>query len=540
MRATDAFVPTPPRRWFHLVALVFTLAGGWAGCRCRPTPTAQVQPASPSLRLVLLSTVAGALEPCGCVKDMLGGVDHAAAYLRAQQGVPTLALAAGPVLFLDPELLADRRTQDVWKAEALHQSLGDMNVRAWAPGFNDFAAGPAELSRIAAREPAPLAANLSVAGKAFKPSSLFSVGGLPVGVVGLSLPLRRGQLPAGASVEDPKLVLSREAAALTKQGAQLKIALLAMPRGEALRLAETMPEFQVVLIGKPLDQGEANDPITPPAMLGKTLVIEGPNHLQAFYVVDLFVKDGRLDFENGDQGGERLRELDERISELSRRLGEAERQAGVRPDDLAARRKDLAALRAERKQLAVSTTTPAGSYYQARVVEVREGLGKDAQVGARLADYYRRVNDHNRETFADKKPPPVRENESHYVGLAKCGSCHAEAEQFWKTTRHASAYETLSSQSKEFNLDCVGCHVTGYSERGGSTVTHVQGLTDVQCEVCHGPGSRHADNPKDRSLIVAKPEITLCAPKCHHPPHVKPDWNAAEAFAKILGKGHGR
>ena len=62
----------------------------------------------------------------------------------------------------------------------------------------------------------------------------------------------------------------------------------------------------------------------------------------------------------------------------------------------------------------------------------------------------------------------------------------------WDKTRHAHAYETLATQFKEYNLDCVSCHVTGYEQPGGSSVTHVDKLNDVQCEFCHGPSSRHA------------------------------------------------
>ena len=527
-------------RKVQLLAFLVLLCAGWAGCRCRPTPQPTQAPATPSLRLALVSTVAGALEPCGCVKDMLGGVDHAAAYLRSQQGTPTLALAAGPILFMDPELSPDRRTQDGWKAEALHNALGDMGVRAWAPGFNDFAAGSAELARIAARAPETLAANVKAEGAGLKAHAVYSVGGLKVGVVGVSLPRRMGLPPAGVSAEDPVAALRREVAALTQAGAVIKVALLAMPRGDALRALEAVPEFQVALLGKPLDQGETNDALTPPSRIGQTLVIEGPNHLQALYVVDLFVRDGSYRFENAGAHSEQVSELDARIAELSGRLVSAERQAGVRPEDLASRRQDLAELRGRRAELLKNQERPQGSYYEARSVLVREELGKDQQVEARLGEYYRRVNEHNRVTFADRVPAPVRKGESAFVGIAQCGTCHAEEEAFWKTTGHAHAYETLSSQSKEFNLDCVGCHVTGYNERGGSTVTHVANLKSVQCETCHGPGSRHIEEPKNREFIVAKPELGLCASKCHHPPHVKEGWSAAEALPKILGKGHGR
>src|SRR5262249_31401781 len=104
-------------------------------------------------------------------------------------------------------------------------------------------------------------------------------------------------------------------------------------------------------------------------------------------------------------------------------------------------------------------------------------------------------------------------------------------------TQHALAYPTLSSQHKEFNLDCVGCHVTGYEKPGGSTVTHVADLENVQCEVCHGPGLRHAQNPADKTALPTLPARTLCA-QCHHQPHVKADWSVDESWKKIVGPGH--
>ena len=69
-------------------------------------------------------------------------------------------------------------------------------------------------------------------------------------------------------------------------------------------------------------------------------------------------------------------------------------------------------------------------------------------------------------------------------------------------------------------------------------MVHVENLTNVQCEVCHGPGSRHSETPKVEHLI-SLPERGLCAATCHHPPHVHSDWNAAEAWQKIVGPGHG-
>jgi hypothetical protein len=168
-----------------------------------------------------------------------------------------------------------------------------------------------------------------------------------------------------------------------------------------------------------------------------------------------------------------------------------------------------------------------------------ERLGSDAAVASRLSAYYRRVNDHNKVAFADRKPAPVPEGESGYLGVEKCTPCHAEERAFWDKTPHARAYATLDRQHKQFNLDCVSCHVTGYDKPGGSTVTHVADLKSVQCETCHGPGSRHVADPGNAALIVKKPARSLCAPACHHPPHVKESWSVDEAWKHIIGPGHG-
>ncbi|HET9934446.1 MAG TPA: multiheme c-type cytochrome [Polyangiaceae bacterium] len=483
--------------------------------------------------------MAGALEPCGCVKDMLGGANHAAAYLDSHRDTQALVLAAGPLLFAEPSLSPERRTQDEWKAEALARSLAGMGLKAWAPGANDFAAGAAKLKQLTDGGPLPLAANLRVADAALSASAVFQVGAIKVGVAGASLPKHQGKLPEGVNVEEPLAALRAQAAELVRQGTSLRVALLSMPRGEAMRLAELVPDFQVVLVGKGADQGETNDPPSPPSRVGSTLVVEAPNHLQSFYVVDLFVKDGRFIFANADQAAEQRNELDSQIKDLADRITSAER-AGAQKADLEARRADLEKLRAKRASLGKSDKPPNESHYRAELVEVRDRLGDDAAVQKRMNEYYRRVNDYNREAFKDKLPPPVAENQSSYVGVEACATCHRSAYEFWQRTGHSRAYPTLQRQFKEYNLDCVGCHVTGYEQPGGSTVTHVDKLTGVQCEVCHGPGSRHVKDITNPAFIVAKPDpATLCAAKCHHPPHVNPDWNFATALPHIVGKGHG-
>ena len=130
-------------------------------------------------------------------------------------------------------------------------------------------------------------------------------------------------------------------------------------------------------------------------------------------------------------------------------------------------------------------------------------------------------------------------NQTNRVNMFKAVSAYlADHNSVWNGTAHAHAYKTLVDGAKEYNLDCVGCHVTGYGKPGGSTVTHVENLTAVQCEVCHGPGSKHAAAPKEKDLVKI-PGHSFCASECHHPPHVHPGWSVEAAWPKIIGPGHG-
>jgi hypothetical protein len=509
--------------------LILLALGG--GCRCSrtPAPSSAERPA-PSVRLYLVSGIAGALEPCGCVNDMLGGVSHFAALLKSDAAPNRLVLGAGPMLFKDPVLDPKQKDQDLIKARALADVLAGIGMSGWAPGANDFAGGGELLSAVTQDRLALFSGNLT--GPSFSAGRVFEVGGERIGVAGVTAPRRAGLEPSGVS--EPRAALVAGLKALESQGAHIKIALVPLPRGQALRLLEAVPGFQVALVANPVEEGETNDKPTPPELVRDTLVVQAQNHLQSVAVVDLFVRDGKYTFADatGVEAEERRVSLTTRADDL-----EAAVAHGASEADRAARKQDLAAVNAELAELAKPRALPAGSAFRYELVPVKEALGSEPKSEAALATYYKAVNEHNREAFKDLLPPPVAPGQSSYVGVEACTTCHQAEREFWNRTPHHSAYATLANQNKQFNLDCVGCHVTGYEAPGGSTVTHVDKLTDVQCEVCHGPGSRHIGSPEDKAL-VSIPERTLCAGKCHHPPHVHTDWSADAVWSVIVGPGH--
>lgn len=483
-----------------------------------------------------MSSVAGALEPCGCVKDMLGGADHAAAYVASQSSAApnALVIGAGPMLFLNARGDSQRDTQAGFKAQALADAYKALRLSAWAPGANDWLLGEPVLSDLVQRSGATLlGANLK--GVKVAGTKLLEVSGMKVGLVGVSLPLVAGKAPTGVEFSDAAAAAKTGLAELKAKGAELDILLAAMPRGQALRLIESLPGFEVAVLGKPFDEGEANDPPQSPTLVGKTLVVETPNHLQSLGVVDLYVRGQSFDFADGSglEATERRLEIGRRLREIKTRL-----EQGGNKDDLAALEQDQANLQAELAKLPDAKPPAQGSFFRFQSVEVTDKLGSEAAVSGHIAAYYQRVNEHNKEAFKDLAPTAPAAGEASYVGLEACTKCHESQRKFWNQTSHSAAYATLSSQHKEFNLECVGCHVTGYGRPGGSTVTHVENLTSVQCEVCHGPGSKHVAAPKDKTL-VKMPSPSFCASECHHPPHVHPGWSAEAAWPKIVGPGHG-
>ena len=521
---------------------LLALATMLAACHgCRTTPTSSTALARggppPTVRLYVVSNLAGALEPCGCTQDQLGGLDHLAAYIATERpNAPASALvAAGPTLFLDVKLDPVRAAQNTWKAEAIATGLGGLELAAWTPGANDWAAGAEALARLAGlAHTAPLAANLSGATAGAVRTAIRVVGGVSVGFAGV------GAFDVDGVTTSPAPAALRAAVDdLARRGAKILVGLASVPRGEAMHLVDTVPELNLLVVGKAADIGEANDAPAAPRLIGSTLVVEPSNHLQTVGVVDFFVRDGGFAFHDGSNVSaiDHLASLDKRIADLETRVASWER-AGLAAADVAARRADLAKMRAERAALAEPKPPAAGSFFRYHLEPVRVAQGTDAATHATMVAYYRRVNDHNRVALAGREPPKVPAGASTYVGVEVCTTCHAAERRVWDRTPHARAYATLATQFKEFNLECVSCHVTGYEQPGGSTVTTNDKLRDVQCEQCHGPGSAHVDDPERPGLVVASPRPEMCASSCHHPPHVE-GFDPVARRERILGPGHG-
>jgi hypothetical protein len=545
------------QRLFALVGLLALLVLGAAsaaceGCRSPSGPDGSAPKsgaeALPAARLYLVSDLAGALEPCGCVKDQLGGMDHFGALVAGERDKAKAAgvLTAGPLFFMDMELAADRRAQEIAKAETIAASLKSVNLLGFAPGRNDWAGGADTLGKLTAASGAPLlAANLDAKGAAPLKWKKTKLGAVELGIIGVASPDKAKVALEDATSTSSEAAVKTAVDALKKEGVQAIVVLAAVGRGEAKRIADANPELLAVVVGSTGGGGDANTQAPPAERIGDVLIVETGNHLQTSAVLDLYPREGSsagglVKFADGT-GVERVRkreELSGRIDELRARIATWELDKSIAKKDVDARRAELVKLEAERDALDKAPPPATGSYYRYAMRDIRDNLGGDEAIKVQMVAYYKQVNQANKLEFAGRKPAPPGKGEPGYVGVDVCSTCHEDARSVWDKTAHAHAYATLTKQFKEFNLDCVSCHVTGYDRPGGSTVTHVEDLMNVQCENCHGPGSLHAAKPDKAKIPVAKPTGDVCL-SCHHPPHVH-TFDAKAKMQDILGPGHGK
>ena len=276
--------------------------------------------------------------------------------------------------------------------------------------------------------------------------------------------------------------------------------------------------------------GFDQEEVLPPTAAGNGTLLHAGRQGQHLLVVDLYRPAAQGEWTDVSQWtvDEARRQLTEDIAELRERLDEGDTS-----------NPRLVALQAELDALKPPSLPESGPAFSARAVELDPEATRDPGVRQRLERLDVRINDHNQQAYADRAPPAVAEGQPTFVGSERCQSCHTAAFTWWRGHPHGNAYETLTSRHKEFHLECVGCHVTGYELPGGSTVTHNMdgALVDVGCEVCHGPGSQHVASPASHNIRRDQNE-RLCT-GCHNEEHS--DLFVFDAYrATLLVPGHGR
>ncbi len=542
-------------RWFLPSGFVALFAVVLAGATCGDNGTkppkddagkTAVVAERAQFDLFVFGRVRGTIAPCGCTTEPLGGLQYAFGMMQ-QTGKPGAWLALEPGSFLypdpkDPEAPTDAAgwEQAERKATLLQTrfaKLGDRLVSGLGPLDAASPKGTAAL----AEHPLPrVVANVT-------------------GKSGGAIPMHRVVTLADAGLEwkvgvtaaiDPKLAgadalgtvgpaadaVKREIEAMKAAGVGTTVVLAQGDRKFAEQLAKDVEGIDVVVVG--IVEGIERQRLgTPPTHLGgKTWVVEPGEQMQTVTRLSLSVdaKGGAVPAIASWTMVPAKAQLEAELARIDARLEKFAKDPSADPQF-------VQRLQAEREEVQAKLAgKPEGEAVAVfDQVKVTCKLPADDEAKGMLKAYDQAIAAANKQRFTGVKPPAPAKGKAGYVGVEACADCHEDAVTFWKTTVHAGAWETLVVDGKDFDLSCVSCHVTGWRKPGGSELVENQPLRDVQCEVCHGPGSLHVeDGGDDLKKITLKTTSSLCSGECHTPEHS--DTFEYDAYMRdILGPGHG-
>jgi len=529
--------PAAPSRLSFTTIAILVLAGASVPSTASPAPAVERR-----ISIIYTAEVHGALEPCGCTSDPLGDVSRFAEVVRAakKESGAVLIVDAGGLLYPEGGASARERPANDARAAFLADALEKIGLTAAGIAETDLAGG------VAAVRPQRLASNFPPSATIRAPSVETvgaGAGAVKVGVLGVADPALGDLL--GARGEDPARAARRDADRLRAQGAELVVLLAPVEKALARRIARDAGADFVVLgrqVGKGMPlaarvaRGDGNN--------AAAFLLAPADELQRVGRVDVVLRgahDVLVDAGGPEATRARLDEADRALKrlddELARWSQAGAAAAGNDSSFIAAKRKERDQLAAEVAALAKPWAAPAtGSYFANRLIPLRRALPRDPSVVAAMKKLDLKIAAINLE---HKQPPTAAEpGRPAFAGVAACTKCHAAAVDFWKKTVHASAWKALAD-GKKADYKCIGCHLTGYGQVGGSALGFTKGLEAVQCENCHGPASLHVAEKgleEPSSLHRPVPETTCLV--CHNEKH-SDTFQYQPYLRDVLGPGHG-
>lgn len=462
-------------------------------------------------RVTILYTggVQGALEPCGCSPGQLGGIARIATLLQEirKETDAIILVDAGDRLFQEAQISEAMGAQRILKARFMQKAYGALGAGVLNIGGNDLAGG-SELAIQEAKEigAAPLSANL-FAPKGLRKTlaqaaTIVDAGGVRVTFVGVMDP---ASVSASENelfrVEDPVARVRATVEAFRGQ-TDVMVLLSTLDREANARLARSVEGIDLV-IGAGVRGRPEN--VVVPDQAGKSFLVQ---------VKPLGEFLGRIDLSPAPAGAEGFINVTASATVHGLQPGAPVATEGIRfRDDL-----DLRGVPERRSRRLLPALPPVEpGTLRHTVYAIGDYLVENPGIQRLMNEYKLEVAELNRSVPISVERLPTEG--ARYVGDETCRGCHTSVFDFVSTLPHAHAYATLEDRQSEYDLECVGCHVTGWNKPGGFDHPAAAGnLKNVQCEACHGPGSEHVEAGGARGVGGMKAEVSLsvCL-QCHTP-----------------------
>lgn len=521
---------------YGLASLALALG---VACSAKPGGKKPADAAERSLTIFATTELRGQTEPCGCNTNPLGDLARTAEMIHdlRESGRPVLVVDGGSLLYTAVPVAEHVKAQEQLKADLLRRVFAeDLQAAAIGLGPNDLGLGTGGTA------PARQAANVAPgSGIPVEAPKVVEVGGVRVGIFGVVSPAALA--PHGVQASDPVPAAREAVAALRQQGARIVVGLAHLARKEAADLARAVPGIDFLVIG--MDAPEP-DKISPaPLRVGDTYLVQPANRGQIVTRLDVTITDGAgalTDAIGEARAASLAREIEAQIDALSKDLEAWKSDPSADPAFVQTKQRELTELEAQRDRLRAQPLQrpQTGSWFAMTQVEINKKLACNQGIQTAKAAFDKAAGAANVAAAQGKEPPPPPAGTPGFAGAEECSFCHAEAVEFWQKTKHFQAWETLEKVDKQFDYECIGCHVTGFDQPGGSNLAKNEHLRDVQCEVCHGPGSLHieADGQDKPRTVIRTPAETTCQ-GCHNHEH-SDTFDFTAYLRDVTGPGHGK
>jgi len=389
-----------------------------------------------------------------------------------------------------------------------------MQVDAVAVAPLDLAAGP-EILLTSRKQGFPwLSANLldQKGRPLFEPVRIKKTGRIKAGIIGLTGTVN--PLPAGVTQADWRALLP---ALIEKTARQCDILILlsSLSPAENQEIAQQFPAVHLILAatqgaGNMNPQQVNNSLITQTDRQGKyqgTLTIDWNKsgkwgHSTEEELITLRNRLGAFDWQLQRMRARKEQEQPEYLDKI--KLIEQNREM------VAQQIKTLA----EGHGAAPANGKDAGCSFSFNFVALKQTLPDAPEIKAMVTEIRQQITELHHKISQKEATLP-------FLGHDGCKSCHPKQTEFWQTTNHSQAWETLKKRNQALNVECLPCHVITSPELAlsrGQLLSLPKSLQAVGCENCHlGPGKSHAANPEQFPLAKQVGE-KICL-TCHTPEH---------------------
>ncbi len=174
------------------------------------------------------------------------------------------------------------------------------------------------------------------------------------------------------------------------------------------------------------------------------------------------------------------------------------------------------------------------------LVKLTKEMESDPGIAARVSEFSEaervRMREANLSRYLSRDNITGKISER-FLGMETCARCHPDIMADFMVTEHFRAFTLLTITGKETDPSCLPCHTTGYGLFSGYDPVEEQkggiNLQGVQCEACHGQGTKHSRDGRYRRTAITSCRV------CHTATR-SPDFSLDEYMERFDHCAHSR